>query len=82
MSLEKTKTVDQIVVTENGVVLVREVTRVTDDGLVISETYRRASFAPGDDVSAQPMNVQVICGAAWTPEVVVAYQASAASVTF
>jgi hypothetical protein len=75
MSLTKTTAVDQITVTENLTVLVREVTRIMEDGVEISKQYHRTSFEKGADVSAQPENVQAICAAAWTPEVIAAYEA-------
>lgn len=75
MALTKSVAVDQITVTENGIVLVREATTIKEDGVEISKKYHRSSFVPGDDVSAQPANVQAICAAAWTPEVIAAYQA-------
>jgi hypothetical protein len=75
MALTETKIIDQITVTENGTVLVREATRVLRDGIQIAETYHRWSFVPGSDVSEMPANVQAICNTAWTPEVIEAYQA-------
>jgi hypothetical protein len=74
MALTKEVAVDQITVTENGIVLVRETTTIKEDGVEISKKYHRNSFAPGADVSAQPANVQAIATAAWTPEVIAAYQ--------
>jgi hypothetical protein len=74
MALTKETVVDQITVTENGIVLVREATRIMEDGNEISKQYHRTSFAPSDDVSAQPQNVQDICNVAWTTEIVSAYQ--------
>jgi hypothetical protein len=65
MALTKEVIVDQITVTENGTVLVREVTRVMEDGNEISKQYHRTSFEKNADVSAQPQNVQDICAAAW-----------------
>jgi hypothetical protein len=58
---------------------VREATTILRDGEEIARTYHRWSFAPGDDVSAMPANVQAIARAAWTPEVVTAYQAHMAA---
>ena len=75
MSLTKEVTIDQITVTEYGIILVREVTRIIEDGTEISKKYHRSSFVPEQDVSTQPANVQAICAAAWTPEVIAAYQA-------
>ena len=75
MALTKEIVVDQITVTENGTVLIREVTRIMEDDKELSKQYHRTSFVPASDVSAQPQNVQDICNIAWTPEVIAAYQA-------
>jgi hypothetical protein len=74
MSLTKTTTVDQITVTENGTVLYREATVITDDGNQIAKTFHRTSLTPGQDLTGQPANVVAIAQAAWTPEVIAAYQ--------
>jgi hypothetical protein len=79
MSLTKTTTVDQIVVQENGTVLYREATRIMEDGNQISQTYHRTSLTPAQDLTGQPANVVAICNAAWTAEVVAAYQAQVAA---
>lgn len=79
MSLTKTTTVDQITVTENGIVLYREATRIMEDGVQLSQTYHRASLTPAQDLTGIPANVVAICNAAWTPEVVAAYQAQIAA---
>ena len=78
MSLTKTTTVDQITVTENGIVLYREATRIMEDGNQLSQTYHRTSLTPAQDLTGQPANVVAICNAAWTPEVIAAYQAAQA----
>jgi len=75
MALTKEIVIDQITVLENGTVLVREVHRIIEDEVQISQTYHRYSFAPASDVSAQPENVQNICNLTWTPEVIDAYKA-------
>ena len=81
MALTKEIAVDQITVTENGIVLVRETTKIIENGKEISKQYHRTSFAPSDDVSAQPQNVQDICNVVWTPTVISAYQAQLAERT-
>ena len=75
MSLTKETVVDQITVTENGIVLYREATRFMEDGKELSKTYHRSSLTPGQDLTGIPTNVAAICNAAWTAEVVAAYQA-------
>jgi len=75
MSLTKTTTVDQITVTENGIVLYREATRIMEDGNEISKTYHRSSLVPEQDLTGVPANVVAICNTAWTDEVKNAYRA-------
>jgi hypothetical protein len=79
MSLTKTTAVDQTTVTENGIVLYREVTTIFEDGVEISKKYHRSSLTPGQDLTGVPANVVAICNAAWTPEVVAAYEAAQAA---
>jgi len=74
MSLTETKAIDRIEVVSLGVLQVREATTIMRDGTEIAKTYHRWSFVPGDDVSSMPANVQAIAQAAWTPEVIAAYQ--------
>jgi hypothetical protein len=78
MALTKDADVDQITVTENGTVLVREVTTIKEDGTEISKKYHRISLQPGEDISSQIEKVKAICNAAWTPEVIAAYKAQQA----
>ena len=75
MALTESKVIDQITVTENGIVLYREATRILKDGEQIAQTYHRSSLTPGQDLSDQPANVAAICNVAWTPEVIAAYKA-------
>lgn len=75
MSITKTTNVDQITVTENGIVLFREATRILEDGVELSKTYHRTSLVPAQDLTGVPAQVVAICNVAWTPEVIAAYQA-------
>jgi len=79
MALTKEVAVDQITVTENGIVLYREATTIKEDGVEISKKYHRTSLTPGQDLTGQPANVVAICNAAWTQEVIAAYQAQVAA---
>lgn len=78
MALTETKVIDSITVTENGTVLYREATRILKDGEQIAQTFHRTSLTPGQDLTGQPANVVAICNAAWTDEVIAAYQAQVA----
>ena len=80
MALTETKTIDQITITENGTILYREATRILKDGEQIAQTYHRSSLAPASDLTGVPANVVAIANAAWTPEVVAAYQEQVAKV--
>ena len=81
MSLTKTTTVDQITVTENGVIFYREATRIMEDGNQISQTYHRSSLTPAQDLTGVPANVVAICNTVWTAECIAAYQAAQESTT-
>ena len=80
MSLTKTTTFDQITVTENGIVLYREATRIMEDGKELSKTYHRSTLIRAQDLTGVPANVVAICNTAWTAEVVAAYQAEQARI--
>jgi len=77
MAITKEKAIDQITVTENGIVLYREATRIMEDGNELSKTYHRSSLTPGQDLTGIPANVVAHCNLAWTAEVIAAYQAQA-----
>jgi hypothetical protein len=75
MALTKETVVDQITVTENGIVLYREATRIMEDGNQLSQTYHRTSLTPGQNLTGVPANVAAICNLTWTEAVIAAYQA-------
>jgi hypothetical protein len=79
MSLTKETTIDKIEIIENGIVQVRQVIRILEDGNQLSQTYHRWCLTPGQNIEDQPANVQAICNAAWTNEVKSAYAAFEAS---
>ena len=60
-------------------VQVRTATVIKRDGTEISRSFHRHVIAPGDDVAAESPEVQDICAAVHTPEIVTAYQAHLAS---
>ena len=75
MALTKQVIIDKIEVTENGVVQVRQATRIMEDGNQLSQNFHRTSLTPGQDLTGQPANVQAIATVVWTPEVIAAYEA-------
>ena len=76
MSITKTTTVDQITVSENGLIMYREATRIMEDGTELTKTYHRSSLTPAQDLTGVPANVVAICNTVWTSEVIAAYQAA------
>jgi hypothetical protein len=75
MALTETKVIDQITVTENGIVLYREATRILKDGEQIAQTYHRSSLTPGQDLTDVPANVVAIANVTWTKDIIQAYKA-------
>jgi len=73
--ITKQTVIDQITVTENGIILYREATRIIEDGVELTKTYHRSSLTPGQDLTGQPDKVIAIAQAAWTADVIAAYQA-------
>ena len=73
--ITKETAVDQITISENGIVMYREATRIKEDGNLLTQTYHRTSLTPGQDLSNQPEKVVAVCNTVWTSEVVAAYQA-------
>lgn len=76
MALEKVITQDKIeIVGEYKIVQVRTKTAVMEDGVELSSGYHRHVITAGDDYSNESAEVQAICAAAHTAEVVAAYNA-------
>lgn len=79
MPIEKQMFVDQVEVTQLGVVQVRTKVVIVENGKQISGTYHRHVVAPGDDYSGEDERVQAICAATHTPEVIATYRAAQAA---
>ena len=75
MSLTKEQVIDKIEIVDNGVVQIRQATKIMEDGNELSKSYHRWSIAPGQDYSDQPDNVKAICAVAHTPAAIAAYEA-------
>jgi hypothetical protein len=76
MSITKETVIDQITVTENGIILYREATSFVEDGVAITKTYHRSSLTPAQDLTGVPEKVVAICNTVWTQDVIDAYKAS------
>jgi hypothetical protein len=84
MALTKEIITDKIEVLEMGQVQVRTVTRVMEDGAVLSSSFHRHVVEPSTkasgswadtDISGEDARVQAVATATWTSEVKTAYQA-------
>ena len=59
MAITETTAVDQITVTENGIVLYPEATCIPKDGAQIAQTIHRKSLTPAKAPPGQPANLPV-----------------------
>ena len=73
MALEKRNEYN-VEVIEIGSLNVRRSDIIVEDGQDIATSYFRYVLNPGDDVSAEPAEVQAIANAVWTPEKISDYQ--------
>ena len=75
--LEKVISEDKIeIVGQYKAVQIRTCTQVLEDGVELSSGYHRHVVVAGQDYSNESAEVQAICTAVHTPEVVAAYAAS------
>lgn len=80
MALTKSVEVDKIeIVGEFKAVQVRTATVVSEDGTELSRSYHRHVIQAGDDYSSEDAEVQAVCAAVHTDEVVAAYAAHVAA---
>lgn len=76
MALVEKQLVDKIELVQSNHILVRTANIIERDGVEVTRTFHRSSFAPGDSVVNEDPKVQAIANAVWTDEVIAAYQAS------
>ena len=68
-------------VTPTGVVQVRLANQILDGETVKAQAYHRYILTPGSDLTGQPEQVVTVATAAWTPEVIAAYEEQLANAT-
>ena len=74
MALTKTQKVDKIeIVGDYKHVQVRTATVIEEDGVELSRSFHRHVISPGDDTTNEDPEVQAICAAVHTQEVIDAY---------
>jgi hypothetical protein len=79
MPLAKETKVDQITITENGIVLYRQITKILEDDQVISTSYHRNSLTPGSSLTDIPSDVANVCNLIWTETVIEKFKESTSS---
>ncbi len=65
----------------NTTLQVRIANQIVDGDVVKASTYNRYCLTPGSDLTGQPEQVVAIANAIWTPEAIVAYNASIQPIT-
>ena len=74
MALTESTKIDQIEVTNDWNIQVRQATVIERDGEFVSRTFHRWVLQPDSDISGQEQKVKDICNVAWTDEVRQAYE--------
>ena len=74
--LEKQVNVEKIEVMTDGSVYVTKKTQVFENKTLIAESSIVKVINPGQDYSQEAEQVQTICAATHTPEIIAAYKAS------
>jgi len=80
VGLEEIITHDRMV-DDLGRISVRRITRIYDNGKVISKKYHRSWIMPGDDFSKDDVVSKALAEKLHTPEVIAAYKAKMAELT-
>ena len=75
MALTERTEIDQIEIVQQWNIQVRQATIIEKDGVQVARTFHRWVLTPDSDISTQEQKVKDICNAAWTPEVIAAYNA-------
>jgi hypothetical protein len=73
MALTETVNIDQIEIVGGWNIQIRQATVVERNGQFVARTFHRWVLTPDMDISNQETKVKNICNAAWTPEVIAAF---------
>lgn len=60
-----TSKIELVDLSNTPIVQVRESTKILEDGVAISESFRRYTIQQGEDISSEPSVVQSVCNAVW-----------------
>ena len=72
--LEKKIVIDKIEILEDGIMQIRQATKIFEDGKELSQSYHRWIIIPGDDVVGQDDRIKEIVKVVHTKKVVDEYK--------
>ncbi len=75
MALTKETVQDKIEILEDGIIQVRTVTRILEDGNVVGQSFHRHVIPPGKDLTNEAGRALETAQRIHTAEVIAAYQA-------
>jgi len=79
--LKKETVKDRIEILEDGSIQIREVTRILEDGVIISQkNTNRYVLSPGDDITKEEDRIKNLVNVVHTKEVVDKYKAKQAKI--
>lgn len=64
--LEKTESYSKVELLESGHVQLRKTTKITEDGVILSEAHHRSVVTPNDNIDHLPADVKATIEAFWT----------------
>ena len=65
----------EIIIDRYKNIMQRDIISIVEDGKILTETYHRRSYMPGDDVTNANQMVKDHSAIAWTPDVIAATKA-------
>jgi hypothetical protein len=73
MAFTENISIDQIEIVGDWNIQVRQATIIEKDGVQVARTFHRWVLTPDMNIDNQEQKVKNICNAAWTPEVITAF---------
>ena len=74
MTIQKNTFIDQIIIENDGSIFFREKTEIVEGDVVLTSTYSRGSYHPGQDITAADPRVAAVCNFIWTQDVIDKYK--------
>ena len=72
--ITKTTEIGKIEVQENGVMNVSVITKITEDGVVISKKDNNVQYVPGQNVTSEDQKIKDMANVVWTEDVIAQYE--------